>query len=82
MDDNADLFAMALPDIKQEEGLRLNAYPDPLSHGDPWTIGYGSTGPDIRQGVVWTQEQADAALEADASRAAAPWMPICLGGAA
>lgn len=67
--DNTDLFALALPDIKREEGLRLTAYPDPLSGGDPWTIGYGSTGPGIAKGVVWTQAQADAALEADAARA-------------
>lgn len=46
--------------IKEFEGCRLTAYPDPGSGGDPWTIGWGSTGPDIRKGTVWTQEQADA----------------------
>jgi lysozyme len=30
--------------------------------GSPWTIGYGCTGPDIVQGTVWTQAQADDAL--------------------
>jgi len=35
------------------------AYPDPASGGDPWTIGWGSTGPDIKKGVVWTQAQCD-----------------------
>ena len=25
------------------EGLRLIAYPDPATNGDPWTIGYGHT---------------------------------------
>ncbi|MEM8807472.1 MAG: peptidoglycan-binding protein, partial [Cyanobacteria bacterium P01_G01_bin.38] len=29
--------------IKKFEGLRLEAYPDPLSGGKPYTIGYGST---------------------------------------
>ena len=29
------------------------------SGGDPWTIGWGSTGPDIKKGVVWTQQQCD-----------------------
>jgi len=38
----------------------FEAYPDPGSGGDPWTIGWGSTGPDIKPGVVWTQEQCDA----------------------
>lgn len=48
--------------IKRFEGCRLTAYPDPGTGGDPWTIGWGSTGPGIRRGVVWTQEQADAQL--------------------
>lgn len=29
--------------IKQFEGCRLNAYPDPATGGDPWTIGIGHT---------------------------------------
>jgi GH24 family phage-related lysozyme (muramidase) len=29
--------------IKEFEGCHLSAYPDPLSGGDPWTIGYGTT---------------------------------------
>lgn len=42
------------------EGCRLEAYPDPGSRdGHPWTIGWGSTGPGIAKGVVWTQAQAD-----------------------
>jgi GH24 family phage-related lysozyme (muramidase) len=38
----ADLAA-ALKLVKEFEGCRLEAYPDPLSGGDPWTIGYGTT---------------------------------------
>lgn len=38
---------------------RVQAYPDPGSGGDPWTIGYGSTGPDIKKGTVWTRKQAE-----------------------
>src|ERR1700753_77964 len=53
----------AMPDLKREESWRLTAYPDPLSGGEPWTIGYGSTGNGIGPGTVWTQAQADAALE-------------------
>lgn len=48
---------------KQCEGCRLVAYPDPATGGAPWTIGYGQTGPDIHEGLVWTQRQADDALE-------------------
>ena len=51
--------------IKNFEGCRLKAYPDPGSGGDPWTIGHGATGPGIRKGVVWTQAQADGRLSAD-----------------
>lgn len=62
MSGNDALFAVAVPQIKGFEGCRLEAYPDPLSGGEPWTIGYGCTGPGIGPGVTWTQAQADAAL--------------------
>lgn len=36
------------------------AYPDPGSvDGKPWTIGWGSTGPGIAPGTVWTRQQCD-----------------------
>lgn len=38
------------------------AYPDPGTGGEPWTIGYGSTG-GVTPDTVWTQEQAQAALD-------------------
>lgn len=47
------------------------AYPDPGTGGDPWTIGWGATGPDIGPGTVWTQAQCDARLTADLARFAA-----------
>ncbi len=43
---------------KQADGT-YNAYPDPGTGGDPWTIGWGTTGPDINQGLNWTQQQCD-----------------------
>jgi lysozyme len=40
---------------------RFAAYPDPGSKdGRPWTIGWGSTGPDIGPGTVWTRAECDA----------------------
>lgn len=36
---------------------RFKAYPDPATGGVPWTIGVGSTGPDIGPDTVWTREQ-------------------------
>lgn len=39
------------------------AYPDPATGGDPWTIGYGCTGQNIRVGTVWTVQQAEQELD-------------------
>jgi lysozyme len=49
---------------KQADGT-LRAYPDPGTGGEPWTIGWGSTGPDIHQGTVWAQAEADRRLSED-----------------
>ncbi len=51
--------------IKSFEGLRLTAYQDMVG---VWTIGYGHTGPDVRPGLMITQEQANALLAADLAR--------------
>lgn len=50
--------------IKEFEGLRLEAYPDPASGGEPITIGYGHTG-GVKMGDTCTQEQADDWLRSD-----------------
>jgi lysozyme len=60
-----DWQTLALESIKRWEGCRLSAYPDPGTGGDPWTIGWGTTGPTIKRGLTWTQAQADAALLED-----------------
>ena len=52
--------------VKQHEGCKLIAYQD---QGGTWTIGYGHTGPDVYSGVVWTQAQADNALQSDLNKA-------------
>ncbi|MEO5706046.1 MAG: lysozyme [Alteraurantiacibacter sp.] len=73
--------------IKQFEGCgrrrvdgRFDAYPDPGTGAEPWTIGWGATGPDgfasheggrIARGTVWTGAQCDARLETDLARFAA-----------
>lgn len=59
------LGAQGIALIKRFEGCRLDAYPDPGTGGDPWTIGFGSTGPGIAKGVRWTQAQADERFAAD-----------------
>ena len=53
------------------EGLRLIAYPDPATNGDPWTIGYGHTGTEVHKGMTITQEQAEELLMQDVKKAAA-----------
>jgi lysozyme len=58
-----DWHTIACDLIKEAEGCRLEAYPDPATGGEPWTVGWGCTGPDIGPGTVWTQEQADADLQ-------------------
>lgn len=50
--------------IRRFEGLRLRAYLCPA--GVP-TIGYGSTGKDIKLGQAWTRAQAEARLISDAA---------------
>jgi len=50
--------------IKSHEGLRLMAYPDPGTGGEPWTIGYGHTG-NVRPGVTISEEQAEDLLRED-----------------
>lgn len=55
----------ALALIRRWEGCHLEAYPDPGTGNDPWTIGWGSTGPGIQKGVKWTQKQADDRLASD-----------------
>lgn len=51
--------------IRRFEGFRSRAY---LCPAGVWTIGYGSTGPDIKPGMVWTREQAEARMILDAQR--------------
>jgi lysozyme len=47
------------------EGWKQDAYPDPLTLGDPWTIGVGHTGPEVYRGLKWTDEQITLALAKD-----------------
>lgn len=51
--------------IKFWEKLELIAYPDPGTGGDPWTIGWGHTGPDVVPGQIISREQAQILFAAD-----------------
>ncbi|HEY6019157.1 MAG TPA: lysozyme [Candidatus Paceibacterota bacterium] len=66
---------MTLKDlIRRFEGLRLKAYLCPA--GVP-TIGYGSTGPDVKLGMQWTKEQAESRLDTDAARYQSATLKLC-----
>jgi lysozyme len=51
--------------IKESEELRLEAYPDPATGGEPWTIGWGHTGPGIEPGMKISESAAEGYLKAD-----------------
>lgn len=59
----------------------FDAYPDPGSGGDPWTIGWGTTGPDVKRGVTWTQQQCDDRFTQDLNKFAQGVAKV-IGGAA
>lgn len=84
MDDRTTHSAIARPRILGKRGLelikhfegcarvrpdgRIEAYPDPGTGGAPWTIGWGSTGPGIVPGTVWTRQQCEERLARDLER--------------
>lgn len=51
--------------IKEFEGLRTRAY---KCSAGVWTIGYGHTGPDVKEGNVITEEAANELLKIDLER--------------
>ena len=68
-------FSAALALIKEFEGCRLDAYPDPASGADPWTIGYGTTrypdGRPVQKGDRIIATEADLLLRQEIDRIAA-----------
>lgn len=70
-------------DLRQQlisfEGWCNKAYPDPLTRGEPFTIGVGHTGREVKPGLVWTDEQVSDQLDKDIAektqqcRDALPW---------
>jgi len=52
------------------EGLRLTAYQDSVG---VWTIGYGHTGADVKQGLTISEDQASVLLAADVA-----WAVTCV----
>lgn len=71
------LDPLLVEQLKKDEGLRLKAYKDTVG---VWTIGYGHTGPEVKRGLTWTREKAEAVLVEDVLdhnaklAAALPWV--------
>ena len=67
-------LAAALKLIKAFEGCHQDAYPDPLSGGDPWTIGWGTTrytdGRPVRKGDRINMVEADMLLRLEVDKIA------------
>ena len=53
---------------KKRKDARFEAYPDPGTGSDPWTIGWGATGKGIGPATIWTQPECDARLARDLAR--------------
>lgn len=51
--------------IKQFEGLKLTSY---LCPANVWTIGYGSTGPHVKEGMTITEQEAEDLLKEDINK--------------
>lgn len=60
--------------VKASEGLRLEAYPDPGTGAEPWTIGWGHTD-GVHEGMRITEQQAEDFLAADLAQAGR-WVSI------
>ena len=50
---------------------RYQAYPDPGTGGKPWTIGVGTTGPDVGPDTIWTRDKCLERFHADLAKFAA-----------
>lgn len=61
--------------LRHFEGLRLEAYPDPASGGEPWTIGYGHTG-GVLPGARCSVEDSERWLANDAQNACTAVEPM------
>ena len=53
--------------IQNFEGLRTKAY-KPLNNESGWTIGYGHHSPDVYEGMVCTEAEAEMLLKADIAK--------------
>lgn len=62
--------------IRSREACRLKAY---LCPAGVWTIGWGHTGPEVHEGLEWSQDECDAAFEAEILQYDSYVQKICPG---
>lgn len=66
--------------IKSFEGFSLKAYPDPATHAEPYTIGWGTTiypnGKKVHLGDIITVEYAEECFQHDVNKVALDIVPI------
>lgn len=55
----------AIDIVKEFEGLELKAYPDPATGAEPYTAGWGHTGPDVKLGMKVSLTKANEWLRDD-----------------
>lgn len=53
------------------DGIWYCAYADPATRGDPWTIGFGHTGPEVKKGLCVPEKRAQELLLEDIGKAQA-----------
>jgi lysozyme len=68
------IYDILAPLIKESEGLRLKAYKDSVG---VWTIGWGHTGPEVKEGLIITQLEAEKLLMADMIEAISWAIELC-----
>jgi GH24 family phage-related lysozyme (muramidase) len=69
---NQTVINLAKPLVQEFESCELEAYPDPETNAEPWTIGWGSTkyldGSKVKKGDKVSQATADKMLESTLSK--------------
>lgn len=65
--------------VRDFEGCKLVAYPDPATGGAPYTIGIGHTGPDVSPGLTIPAVWAAHLFEQDVAKAAAAVQRLTAG---
>jgi GH24 family phage-related lysozyme (muramidase) len=70
MTSNNEWMEAARKIVSNFEGCVLKSYPDPGTGDEPWTIGYGHTGKEIKKGMTISKAMAEGYLTIDLKEAA------------